>query len=113
VFLQINSAPGTFIGLIPVFDAVEGGNGTLGFKLKPSEALHSRSGQAVEQGLKAGWPDRGALRVARFGLTQAGRVSKTWRLVRDSCPRHRVVKLLAIAADNALDGKVEPPIGAT
>ena len=112
MLFQANSAPGAFVGLVPAFDTVEGRNGTLKFKLNPSEAFDSGSGQAVKHGLKAGWPGQGALRVGRFGL-QPGRVSESQRLVRGSYARHGVVKLLAIAADNALDGKVEAPICAT
>jgi len=112
VLLEVNSAPGAFVRLVPAFDTVEGRNGTLKFKLNPSEALHSRSGQAVKHGLKAGGLDPSALRIERFRL-QPRRVSESWRLDGDSGPSYCVVKLLAIAADDALDGKVEAPLGAT
>ena len=99
------AALGAGVWIVPVADAVAGGDGATEFEIDPAVALSAGESEAIQGGLKSGSGFGPWLFVEKAGAFEAVScfAGWHWREFGHFEPGYRVVQVFAVAAEDGLD----------
>ena len=113
VLFEGEAALGTWVGLGPGLDAVDGGVGALGFEAEPGEGRHGGAGQSAEEGLEGRGSAKGGGLARWFGPERATQAAAEFGgRGGNSEAGDGVVEFVAVEAEDGLDEEVEAAVGA-
>ena len=113
VLLQVKTAPGTPVRVVPAPHVVGCGDGALDFEMDPPEAPYSLMRQSAQDGLEVRRRTEASPRRGQPCPVGAGKASQNFPLIRNPQARDRVIERFAAVAEDGLDGEVDSRVCAT